>query len=51
MAEKKSKTNVAARSESKKRVQLCRYCGNKVEIILAVASNGKRKMKRLCCGV
>ncbi|MFZ5906163.1 MAG: hypothetical protein ACOYVJ_01980 [Nitrospirota bacterium] len=51
MAEKKSKTNVAARSESKNRAQLCRYCGNKVEVVLAVAPNGKKKMKRLCCGV
>lgn len=50
MAEKaKSKTDVAARAESKSRAQVCRNCGNKVEAVLAVASNGKKKMKRMCC--
>jgi ribosome maturation factor RimP len=52
MAEKaKSKTDVSARAELKGRVQYCRFCGNKVEVVLSVDTNGKKKMKRLCCGV
>lgn len=50
MAEKaKSKTDVAARAESKNRAQCCSYCGNKVEVVLAVAPNGKKRMRRICC--
>lgn len=50
MAEKgKSKTDVSARAESKNRVQLCSYCGNKVEVVLSVSPSGKKKLKRLCC--
>jgi hypothetical protein len=50
MAEKgKSKTDVSARAESKNRVQRCCYCGNKVEVVLAVSPTGKKKLKRLCC--
>ena len=50
MAEKnKSKTDVSARTESKNRVRTCRYCGNKVEVVLAVSPSGKKRMKRLCC--
>jgi hypothetical protein len=50
MAEKgKSKTDVSARTESKNRIQNCRYCGNKIEIVLAVSPSGKKKMKRICC--
>ena len=50
MAEKaKSKTDVAARAESKGRAQLCRNCGNKVEVVLAVSPNWKKRMRRLCC--
>lgn len=50
MAEKgKSKTDVAARAESKNKVHCCRYCGNKVEVVLAVSPNGKKRMRRLCC--
>lgn len=50
MAEKaKSKTDVASRAESKNRAQLCRNCGNKVEVVLAVSPNGKKRMRRLCC--
>lgn len=52
MAEKgKSKTDVAARVESKSRVHLCRSCGNKIEVVMAVTPSGKKKMKRICCGV
>lgn len=51
MAEKgKSKTNVAARAEAKSKGQFCRYCGNKVDVIMSVSPTGKKKIKRLCCG-
>ncbi len=50
MAEKgKSKTDVSSRAEAKSRVHLCRFCGNKVDIVLAVDPKGKKKMKRMCC--
>lgn len=50
MAEKgKSKTDVSARSELKNRVQTCRFCGNKVMVVMAMSPSGKKKMKRLCC--
>ncbi|HET6516545.1 MAG TPA: hypothetical protein VFG09_15435 [Thermodesulfovibrionales bacterium] len=49
MAEKKSKTDVAARAESKGRAQCCSNCGKKVEVVLAVSSNGKKRMRRICC--
>jgi hypothetical protein len=50
MAEKgKSKTDVSARTEAKNRVQRCSFCGNKVEVVLAVSPTGKKKLKRLCC--
>lgn len=50
MAEKvKSKTDVAARAESKSRAQCCSNCGNKVEVVLSVSPDGKKKMRRLCC--
>ncbi len=50
MAEKaKSKTDVAARAESKSRVQCCSKCGNKIEVVLSVSPEGKKKMRRICC--
>lgn len=50
MAEKaKSKTDVAARADAKSRVQVCRYCGNKVDVVLAFSPKGKKRVKRLCC--
>lgn len=50
MAEKvKSKTNVAARAESKSRVNCCSNCGNKIEVVLSVSPEGKKKMRRICC--
>jgi hypothetical protein len=50
MAEKgKSKTDVAARSDTKGRVQYCRFCGNKVNVVMAISLTGKKRMKRLCC--
>ncbi len=51
MAEKgKSKTNVAARAESKAKAQICRNCGNKADVIMSVSSSGKKRMRRICCG-
>ena len=49
MAEKKSKTDVSARADSKSRVKNCSFCGNKIEVVLAVSPEGKKKMKRICC--
>ncbi len=50
MAEKrKSKTDVSARSDAKNKVQYCRFCGNRINVVMAVSSNGKKRMKRLCC--
>ena len=48
---KKSKTNVAARSEAKKRQVLCKFCKNPISIIMSVTASGKKKMKRLCCSI
>ncbi len=45
----KSKTNVAARAETKNLARLCRLCGNKVEVIMSVSPTGKKMMRRLCC--
>ena len=51
MSEKtKSKTDVTARADSKNLARLCRNCGNKVEVVMAVSPTGKKSMKRLCCG-
>ena len=47
---KKSKTNVAARQEAKSAQQLCRYCGNKVDVVMTMNANGKKMMLRKCCG-
>ncbi len=46
----KSKTDVTARAEAKNSARLCRNCGNKVEVVMAVSPTGKKSMKRLCCG-
>lgn len=45
----KSKTDVAARADSKSMGRLCNNCGNKVDVVMAVSSTGKKRMKRLCC--
>lgn len=51
MAEgKKSKTNVAARQEAKQAVQLCKFCGNKVEVVMTLSPSGRKQMVRKCCG-
>lgn len=47
----KSKTDVAARSGAKSLAKLCSLCGNKVDVVMAVSSTGKKRMKRLCCEV
>ncbi len=50
MAEKKkSKTDVAARKANKTVSNICRICGNKVEVVMSVSANGKRRMRRICC--
>ncbi len=45
----KSKTNVAARADTRSMARLCSACGNKVEVVLSVSPTGKKSMKRLCC--
>ncbi len=45
----KSKTNVAARADTRSMARLCSFCGNKVEVVLSVSPTGKKSMKRLCC--
>lgn len=45
----KSKTDVAARADSKNRIQCCRFCGKKVQVVLAVSPTGKKRMRRICC--
>ncbi len=45
----KSKTDVGARTVAKNRVERCKYCGNKIEVVLAVSPTGKKRMKRVCC--
>jgi hypothetical protein len=47
----KSKTDVAARSGAKSLAKLCSLCGNKVDVVMAVSSTGKKRMKRLCCEI
>jgi hypothetical protein len=49
MAEKKSKTDVSARAESKGKSQLCKLCGKKIDVVLSVSGSGKKRMRRLCC--
>ncbi|MDH4232164.1 MAG: hypothetical protein OEW04_09055 [Nitrospirota bacterium] len=52
MAEKgkgKSKTDVSARAGAKSRGQNCSNCGNKIEVVLSVTPEGKKKMRRICC--
>jgi hypothetical protein len=49
MAKDTSKTNVAARAAEKAQVALCRICGNKVEVVMRVPTEGRRHMARLCC--
>jgi hypothetical protein len=50
MAEKgKSKTDVSARAGNKGKAQCCSHCGNKVEVVLSVTPDGKKKMRRICC--
>ena len=47
MAEKvKSKTDVSARAGNKNKAQCCSNCGNKVEVVLSVTPDGKKKMSK-----
>lgn len=45
----KSKTDVSSRAESRNSARLCKMCGNKVEVVMAVSPTGKKSMRRLCC--
>ncbi len=45
----KSKTDVSARAGAKSLGKLCSLCGNKIDVILAYSSTGKKSMKRNCC--
>ena len=44
-----SKTNVTARAALKAMELKCRYCGNKPDVVRALAPNGRAKMYRKCC--
>jgi hypothetical protein len=44
-----SKTNVTARAELKAQQALCRFCGNKPEVIRILTPAGRTKMYRKCC--
>jgi hypothetical protein len=46
MAKKDSKTNVSGRAAEKAASQTCRYCGQKVEVVMRLPG---RRMARLCC--
>jgi hypothetical protein len=46
MAKDKSKTNVSARMQAKAVAALCKYCGNKVEVVMRIPG---RRMARVCC--
>jgi hypothetical protein len=47
--EKKSKTDVSARADNKNKGNFCCNCGKKVDIVLTVSPNGKKRMRRICC--
>jgi len=47
--EKKSKTDVSARADNKNKGNFCANCGKKVDVVLAVSPNGKKRMRRICC--
>jgi hypothetical protein len=46
MAKDKSKTNVTARAHMKGEGAICRYCGQKVDVVMRLPG---RRMARLCC--
>jgi len=46
---KKSKTNVTARQAEKAQQAVCRFCGNKPEVVRLLTPNGKAQMHRKCC--
>ncbi|MCX6362252.1 MAG: hypothetical protein NT029_20845 [Armatimonadetes bacterium] len=47
---KKSKTNVTARQEAKQAQQLCRLCGNPIQVVMQLTPSGRKQMVRKCCG-
>lgn len=44
--DKSSKTNVSSRAQAKGAVAICRYCGEKVDVVMRLPG---RRMARLCC--
>ncbi|HLK58819.1 MAG TPA: hypothetical protein VKU00_19760 [Chthonomonadaceae bacterium] len=46
---KTSKTNVSARQEAKAMQAVCRFCGNKPEVVRILTPTGKAQMFRKCC--
>jgi hypothetical protein len=44
--DKGSKTNIMARAHEKGAGSICRYCGQKVEVVMRLPG---RRMARLCC--
>ena len=46
---KTSKTNVSARQELKAQQAVCRFCGNKPEVVRVLTPRGKAQMFRKCC--
>jgi hypothetical protein len=44
-----SKTNVTARAELKARQSVCRFCGQKPEVVRQLTPSGKAQMFRKCC--
>lgn len=47
--EKSSKTNVSARMAEKAQQSTCKYCGDKIEIVMRLPAQGRRQLVRLCC--
>ena len=44
-----SKTNVAARALERQKQNLCKKCGEKIQIVKRVWPSGKRRFVRVCC--
>ncbi len=44
-----SKTNVTARAEAKALQSVCRFCGQKPEVVRVLTPSGKTQMFRKCC--
>ncbi len=44
-----SKTNVTARAELKAKQSICRFCGQKPDVVRQLTPSGKSQMFRKCC--